>query len=703
MIVKIWPIKAEFGGLERNLRSSMDYIQDPLKTARTTQGQDLALEYDELPEETRETISHEEFVINNEDNFNRVMRYVKNENKTDGYVSGYLCDPHYAVKDFIETKRNNLNNIKKTLADDTGNHAYHIVQSFPGELDIDDEEVHRCGQELVEKLGLYQAVICSHVHPVTGEDNEVHGKCKHNHIIINSHIYHEFIDPTNPQKMKYHDCKESYALLQLYNDQIAMEHGLPIILSQELDNTYSWYETDKQNEGKSWKARVRMDIENAMRVTNSFEEYKAILENEGYSLREGNSQQHGHYVTYTTPNGKRVRDYILGQSSTFEQLMTYWAVKKNLAEVIQKNAETEGKTAIHTILEETKGQVFINIRRTVGNNRKKRMEEAGKTAAKYYTYNLPIPSEYDESMAAEKTYFDPQETYQIYNDQNRVLATVSGAEILRYYQALETEQRLEEKKRQEEYYSNPHFINHRTDQPYMIPAYDENGRRRSLVEMIFILAVVVLNKEEEYFGVTGEDIITEQKNDPVYAQRAWKVENMLESLRVAREEQIETLSQVDDRLNEVGKSVSKSKAAVRRLTQTCENVALLKAAIDEYHKMKALCDPIFAMPDGQDKENMKKRHAAVLAKYSQAKATMYRHKVMTDEDVADFERRYRQYTERLEMAQETLADAKVEYRRLSKLRYNLQLAQNRQYVYGPGYKEKEQMERTEAIKDEAVK
>jgi len=267
---------------------------------------------------------------------------------------------------------------------------------------------------------------------------------------------------------------------------------------------------------------------------------------------------------------------------------------------------------------------------------------------------------------------------------------------------LETEFRQKEKKRRKEYYSNPHFINHRTDLPYMIPAYDENGRRRSLVEMIFILAVVIMNKEEEYFGVTGEDIIPEQRNDPIYAQRAWKIESMLESLRVAREEKIETLSQVDERLDEAGKSVSKAKAAVRRLTQVCGNVAFLKAAIDEYQAVKALCDHVFEMPDGQEKENMKTRHAAILAKYSHAKATMHRHKLLSDEDVADFERRYQQYIERLALAQETLANAKVEYRRLSKLRYNLQLAQNCQYVYGPGYHEKIAKKGPES-KEEAVK
>lgn len=693
MIVKIWPIKAKHGGVLRNLQDSLKYINDPEKMATTKQGEDLQLEYDQLTDEEKASLSWEEFKINNEDNFNRVLDYAANTDKTDGFVSGYLCDPAHAAEEFIQTKQINLARVGKELRGETGNHAYHLVQSFPEELNISDEEVHRCGQELVEKLGKYQAVICSHVHPVMDENEEVHGKCKHNHIIINSHIHHELIDQDNPAKMKYHDCKETYALLQLYNDQIAIEHGLPIIVSPDMSKSYSWYETDKQNEGKSWKARVRIDIENAMRVSNNYEEYKAIMENAGYSLRQGKSQQYGQYISYTTPNGKNVRDFRVGQTSTYEQLLTYWEIKNNLAAEIEKNSQNNNKNPMQTILEQTNGQVFINIKRTVSSGRKRRLAEQGQPIKEYYNYHFPVPTQYDEHIDAEKTYFEAQESYEVLNDRNQVIATVTGADILNYYRTLEEEHQNKAEVREDGYFINPNFINRNTKEPYKIPKYDENGRRRNMVELICILAIVILNKEDEYFGIPDDEIYIEQKNDPIYAQRAWKLENMVNTLRVAREEQIQTPGEIEDRLNSVGKSVSKAKAEVRRLTNACNNMSFLAENIKQYQSVKELCEGIQNMPAGPQKEEMEKRHADKIAQYKQAKAAMYRHKINSDDQIPEFQERYAQMSEGLQRAEESLVDAKEEYRRLSKLRYNLQLAQNKQYVYGPGYAEQYRQQR----------
>lgn len=693
MIVKIWPIKAKHGGMLRNLQSSLDYIKDPDKMMKTPEGNDLQLEYDNLSFEEQQEISWEEFKKNNEDNFNRVLSYAANEDKTDGYISGYLCDPEHAAEEFIQTKQINLARVGKTLKDDTGNHAYHLVQSFPEELDISDEEVHRCGQELVERLGKYQAVICSHVHPVVNEDQEVHGKCKHNHIIINSHIHHELIDLENPAKMKYNDCKETYAMLQLINDQIAIEHGLPIIVSPDMNKTYSWYETTERNAGKSWKERVRIDIENAMRVSNNIDEYKTIMERAGYTMRDGNSQQYGQYISYITPNGKKVRDYTLGQAYTYEQLRSYWSIKHNLADEIEKNAQFGANNPLQTILENTDGQVFINIKRSVSSSRKAKLAEQGKASPEFYSYHFPVPTQYDNHLNAEKTYFETHETYEILNDKNQVIATLTGAEILNYYRNLEETYNKNKEEREDGYYINPNFRSRHNNKPYQIPRYDENGRRRNTVELICILAIVILNKEDEYLGISDEDLIPEQKNDPIYARRAWKLENMVNTLRVAREEQIQSPGDIDDRLNTTGKTVSKAKAEVRRLTSALQNMDFLNNSITAYQSVKEVCENINKMPDGPEKDAMQKRHADKIEQYKQAKAAMYRHKISSDEQIAEFEERYAQMAEKLQTAEESLADAKEEYRRLSKLRYNVQLAQSKQYVYGPGYVEQQRQAR----------
>ena len=98
---------------------------------------------------------------------------MSNTDKVKGkYVSGYMCNVNKAKESFLWTQ-----SVMKQLYPNKrtdGNIAYHIVQSFPQDIDISDEEVHQCGIELVKKLGKYQAYICSHVHPEIDEDGVVH-------------------------------------------------------------------------------------------------------------------------------------------------------------------------------------------------------------------------------------------------------------------------------------------------------------------------------------------------------------------------------------------------------------------------------------------------------------------------------------------------------------------------------------------------
>ena len=229
MIVKIWPIKADYGG-ERGkvgglegLENSVKYIMDKEKIIATEEEEKAYKGFDEsdVLEGSR---------INRDFDINRVVSYMANKDKTEiKYASTYLCPESNPAIDFRNSA--NLLAVKSgfKIDPDTGAMAFHLVQSFPEHLNISDEEVHQCGMDLVQRLGKYQALICSHVHPVLDEKNEVHGKCKHNHILLNAYMHPDFYDYTAPDVGKYNDCVESYRQLQIYNDEIAIEHGLPII------------------------------------------------------------------------------------------------------------------------------------------------------------------------------------------------------------------------------------------------------------------------------------------------------------------------------------------------------------------------------------------------------------------------------------------------------------------------------------------
>ena len=630
------------------------------------------------------------------DGINRALNYITNEDKIGGFISGYLCDPETCECEFRNTKIKNLKRVGKSLSEDKGNYYYHIIQSFPEGLDIPDEEVHHCGVELVKRLGLYQAVVASHIHPAIDEEGEVHGRCKHNHIIINSHIYHEFVDENNPHKMKYNDCNETYEQLQLINDQIAIEHGLPIIDKPDKGKVYSWFEAKEKNEGISWKARVKIDISNAMRVSENLDDFLISIQAAGYQVRFGNSKSHGKYIRYTYPENEHiVRDYILGKGFTISDLNEYWKIRKAIKEGIETNRE-KPENKIQKLLEETSQPLSIKFKKQMSDRRKDVLREKHFSTRTTYTNYLPLTTHklYSES---ELSYFDSNQTYEIVDVQHRKVMDVSGQDILDYfnilYQIEEEKKRDEEKRRKEDqeksYYRNPSFIQTSNHRPYEIRMYDEFGCKRTLIELIIILAMVTIENEYGKWQAAKSPIYDAQEyeNNPIYARKDWKTQNMVDTIRIAREENIQNPTELEEKINQTGKDLSKSRAEVRRLTGSMNKMEVIRQAIEGYREVKELCERIHEMPDGPEKISLQSLHAEEIEEYKYHRATMYRHNISSEEDILDFKERYEQIKKNLQRAEEQEETYSNTYSRLNRLKYNIQLAQNRQYCYGPAFKD----------------
>lgn len=678
------------GGKTHTVRDALEYIADRTKTAKIagkpgSDPDDLSGLY--------ESLDFEEYRLLTSDSINRTLNYISNKQKVGSYISGYLCSPELAEEQFWLTKKQNLSRVGKSVEDDTGNYFYHIIQSFPEELDISDDEVHRCGIELAERLGLYQAVIASHVHPSIDEKGEARGKCKHNHIVINSHIYHEFIDPKNPHKMKYNDCKASYAQLQLINDQIAIEHGLPIVVNESIDRHYSWYEAEMINKGKSWKERVRVDINNAMRTSLTYEAFLMSMREAGYLLRIGHSNAYGEYITYTCPDGAhKVRDYTLGKNYTKAALEAYWELKKAINEDLLLPENTSPQK-IPEIIEKANGSLYIKFQKHISPNRQKEIRGRNLNIRNTYTNYFPLSQCRKVVGNAELSYFDPQQTYEIVDQSHTPIATVTGSEVLTYFNQLHDLERAETARQKKEMenacYSQAGFVSSALNSPYKVRIWDENGRKRSMLELIILLAIVTIQNENgKWESKFVEQTKTEElQRHPIYARRDWKVQNMIETIRIAREEEVENPVQLEEKIAIVGKEIGKSKAEVRRLTAAKNRMDTLLKAIERYRDVKEICEKIQAMPDGPEKTGMQQKHAAEIEAYKENKSLMYRHEVTSEDEIDAFLVRYDQMTQRLSAAEAQLTATKQHYRQLSKLQYRIQLAQNKQFCYGPEYDE----------------
>lgn len=676
MIVKIWSIKGDYagqagkvGGIE-GLKNVAEYIMDKEKV--------IAKENDlkRLFMDGIDSAGLNDAFL--EGNTSRVIDYMANEEKIEGkYITGYLCDPNTAVTDFNTAKLLTFAKAGKKEEKEDGAIAFHIVQSFPEGLDISDEEVHRCGVELCEKIGVHQAVICSHVHPVKDEDGEVHGKCKHNHILINAYIHPDYWDPKHPQRLKYNDCKESYAQLRVWNDEIAIDHGLPIIINPDEQRVYSWKENAEANKGLSWKERIRLDIEGARRIASSWKDFVSIMEKADYTI-----QERGKTLTYIAPDGEhRARGATLGRQYTKESLELFWRVREGAQKAVDEVMEDKNTSSLSDLLEASQEPLKVAVP----------LGAQGKENRKFYY--MPLTPEIARNNSW-TTYFDPEKTYDICDENNKNVSSSSGEEILRYLEELRNreleaerrrmsaeEQELQE--RNQKYYTRPGYINSSTKRHYKTHLYDEHGRRRSLMELIFILAITVLSKEKGLWEPS--EIPKGQENDALFAPTNWKIQSMIDSLYIARQEDIQTPKELQDRVHEAGAALSRARSAYNSTNRAKEKMDPLYKVVRQYRDTFILAEKILSMPEGKEKEQLLSLHKDDLERYKEAKHRLHAYKIETEEQIVDFEQRYDKIQKDLTELKDRFDETKEEYRKLKKLQYNTELAQYEQYCYGPEY------------------
>ena len=699
MIVKIWNIKgnASNGG-KKGLSQSLDYITSKEKT------------YD-APDEDYEKSR----------DISRALEYMNDEFKIEQkYISGYLCDPEFAVEQFVQTRERNLARVGKE--EDDGNIAYHIIQSFPVDLEISNEEVHQCGLELCKKLGLHQAVVCSHVHPVTDKDGNITGLQKHNHILMNAHTTDPERQYGSIKKMKYNDSKESYALLQRYNDEIAIAHDLPIIDNPDREKKRSWSEYDAIRKNTSWKQKIREDIEEAILATSTWDDYISLMESKGYEVKQGK------YVSYRAKGQERsVRDKTLGRDYTKEGIIAGWTEQKEIEDFLEKEVKlnsgdiyrlsipnsmlTFGEKGILVnipglqkpfILENSEFQrinednveIFISDKKSYGALTGKAilkgyiaMDSSQKYQAEFdytkkdievrsctiqnatksedrITFRLPGSN---KTITLDKNDYKQltDKSYQIFLYSNKEYEVdgqkVSGDSLMKF---LPRNKEYEESKT----YFNPKFINSKTNKPYRIGLYTNTGRKRTMVELVLLLAMTAMKHEAIQPGIPNQSHVD------------YKLQSMMDAVKISREENISSSLDIKARLNEVGTEISKLKLQAKRTDTTLNKMEVIHKAVMLFQEVQAKCEAIHAMPEGAEKTKAIQENREAIQQYTEAKAVLYRYKV--EGDIEGFERRYQEQIGKAKETSNRLDLASEEYRKLKKLEYQLAMAEEPTYVYG---------------------
>lgn len=199
-------------------------------------------------------------------------------------VSGVNCDGENAFAEFLATKKS----YKKT----DGMNFYQYVQSFLPEENITPHQAHEIAIEFAEKAWTgYEVLVATHC-----DVQHIHS-----HFVINS------VSFENGKKLRQNP--NTLKSLRALSDEICRHHNLSTLEPYSKDGMkISTREYRTAVKGQSWKFKLMNDIDKAMNISGSKEDFINAMSIMGYSVTWTDGRK---YITYQCPNKMKCRDIKL--------------------------------------------------------------------------------------------------------------------------------------------------------------------------------------------------------------------------------------------------------------------------------------------------------------------------------------------------------------------------------------------------------
>lgn len=199
-------------------------------------------------------------------------------------ISGVNCDGENAFAEFLATKKS----YKKT----DGMNFYQYVQSFSPEENITLHQAHEIAIEFAEKAWTgYEVLVATHCD----------AQHIHSHFVINS------VSFENSKKLRQNP--NALKSLRALSDEICRHHSLSTLEPYSKDGMkISTREYRTAVKGQSWKFKLMNDIDKAMNISGSKEDFINAMSIMGYSVTWTDDRK---YITYQCPNKMKCRDIKL--------------------------------------------------------------------------------------------------------------------------------------------------------------------------------------------------------------------------------------------------------------------------------------------------------------------------------------------------------------------------------------------------------
>ncbi|WP_302116256.1 relaxase/mobilization nuclease domain-containing protein [Ruminococcus bromii] len=199
-------------------------------------------------------------------------------------VIGINCDGENAFKEFMATK--------KSYGKTDGMNFYQYVQSFSPEENITPHQAHEIAIEFAEKAWTgYEVLVATHCD----------AQHIHSHFVINS------VSFENGKKLRQNP--NTLNSLRALSDEICRHHNLSTLVPYNKDGIkISTREYRTAVKGQSWKFKLMNDIDKAMNISGSKEDFINAMSIMGYSVMWTGDRK---YITYQCPNKMKCRDIKL--------------------------------------------------------------------------------------------------------------------------------------------------------------------------------------------------------------------------------------------------------------------------------------------------------------------------------------------------------------------------------------------------------
>lgn len=199
-------------------------------------------------------------------------------------VSGVNCDGENAFAEFLATKKS----YKKT----DGMNFYQYVQSFSPEENITPHQAHEIAIEFAEKAWTgYEVLVATHCD----------AQHIHSHFVINS------VSFENGKKLRQNP--NTLKSLRALSDGICRQYNLSTLEPYNKDGMkISTREYRTAVKGQSWKFKLMNDIDKAMNISGSKEDFINAMSIMGYFVIWTDDRK---YITYQCPNKMKCRDIKL--------------------------------------------------------------------------------------------------------------------------------------------------------------------------------------------------------------------------------------------------------------------------------------------------------------------------------------------------------------------------------------------------------